>query len=188
MTAAKIAFIGTHGVGKTILTFTVAGELRKRSLDADVAYENSRHSPYPINEATTLDGQMWILATQWKTELEASLRSKIVICDRAVVDNYAYMVRACGPQPALTPFIREWSRSYAALFMVPMIDRGIVADRKRALSTTFQREIHTILEGLIDSFELRDRVVALSADRDRHLTEVLEALRRRRIVERTLFD
>lgn len=186
----KIAFIGTHGVGKTILTFSLASRLRTLDVDADVAYENSRRSPFPINEATTLESQMWILAAQWQAELEVLRRCRLAICDRSVLDNYAYMVRACGPQEYLHPFLRQWTRSYDALFWVPIIDATIARDSIRATSPPFQREIHDLIGSLVDRFELGDRVVRLPVDRDRHLPIVLDELRARQIVppeQKTLF-
>ncbi len=177
--AHKIAFIGTHGVGKTVLTFSVASTLRARSVDADVAYENSRRSPFPINEATTLEGQMWILASQWQAELEACRRSAIVVCDRAVIDNYAYLVRACGEQAWLTGFLEEWSRTYDALFWVPIVDSRIVEDGTRATAPRFQREIHRLVGELVERFSLEERVVPLPKDRDAQLPTVLDALRER---------
>lgn len=180
--SAKIAFIGTHGVGKTVLTFSLAGTLRAMGVDADVAYENSRRSPFPINEGTTLESQLWIQTSQVQAELEASRRTALVICDRAVIDNYAYLVRACGEQEYLHPFLRHWCTTYAAMFWVPIIDATIAADAIRATSPPFQREIHDRIGSLIARFELGDRVVALPADRDRHIPIVLETLRERRVL------
>lgn len=188
--AHKIAFIGTHGVGKTVLTFSLASQLRSMSVDADVAYENSRRSPFPINEATTLEGQMWILASQWQAELEAARRSQLVICDRAVLDNYAYMIRACGEQEYLHPFVERWTRSYDGLFWVPIISGEIVEDRARATAPKFQREIHEIIGGLLEKMELGDRLIELPEDRGQHLPLILAALARWRLIpprQRTLF-
>lgn len=185
---AKIAFIGTHGVGKTILTFSIASHLRKLNYDADVAYENARTSPFPINEATTLEGQMWILAAQWKNELEASLRSGILICDRSVIDNYAYMVHAAGRQEYLHPFLMKWLSTYRLLLWVPIIDDDIVADRSRTTNQTFQRQIHDIIGSLVQEFNLGTRVVELPHDRNRHLTLILEALRERGVLGEEAFQ
>ncbi len=172
----KIAFIGTHGVGKTILTFSVASALRKVSIDADVSYENSRHSPFPINEGTTLAAQTWIFASQVKSELEASIRSSIVICDRAVLDNYAYMVRACGTQDHLHGFIRKWNETYDLFFFVPIIDETVAADKQRATSTEFQRQIQGIVEELIGKFGVKSKTIRLPQKREAHMELILHAL------------
>jgi nicotinamide riboside kinase len=187
----KIAFIGTHGVGKTVLTFSLTAKLRSLGIDADAVTEVSRLSPFPINEATTLDGQLWILAAQWRAELEASLRTALVVCDRALIDNYAYLVRAAGEQPHLHPLLEQWSRTYDLYFLVPIIDEAIVADKKRATARGFQEEIQERVRGLVSQFGLTDRVVELPPRREEHLDVILATLRQRRVLPRRqlmLFD
>lgn len=176
---AKIAFIGTHGVGKTVLTYLVASRLRALSLDADVAEEKSRRSPFPINEATTLEGQLWILAAQWREELEASRRAAYVVCDRSVLDNYAYLERACGEQPWLRGFLAHWSRTYDALFWVPIVEDRIVADGTRSTAPAFQRDIDRRVGDLVERFGIGDRVVRLPPERARQPDFVLEEMTRR---------
>jgi len=48
----KIAFIGTHGVGKTTLCYDLAAVLKRRGLDTDIVKEVARLSPLPINRKT----------------------------------------------------------------------------------------------------------------------------------------
>lgn len=178
----KIAIIGTHGVGKTILTFSVASELRKAGIDADVVCEISRRSPYPVNEATTRQGQLWILATQMQQELECGLRCKVLVCDRSLLDNYAYMVRAVGRQLYMHPLLREWLPSYDVLFRVPMVEEHVVPDAKRAPSPAFRREIDGIINELLVEFELERRVVRLPDDRARHVPSIMQALRDHHVI------
>ena len=45
----KIAFIGTHGVGKTTLCYDLAALLKRQGLNVDVVKEVARLSPLPIN-------------------------------------------------------------------------------------------------------------------------------------------
>ncbi|MBI4617317.1 MAG: AAA family ATPase [Planctomycetes bacterium] len=175
----KIAFIGTHGVGKTVLTFELASYLRKRSVDADVAYENSRRCPFPINEGTTLEAQMWILANQWKEELEASRRSHLVICDRSVLDNYAYMVLASGRQEYLQPLLARWIETYDILVQVPIIDRRIVADGTRTTAREFQMRIDRMVRDLVVEFGCGEKTIELPLDRDRHLAVLACCLQER---------
>ena len=179
----KISLIGTHGVGKTVLTFSIASRLRSMGLDCDVAYENSRKSPFPINEATTLEGQLWILAAQWKEELEAGLRTKLIICDRSVLDNYAYLVRACGRQEWLHGWIARWMESYDVLFHVPMQRGRIAGDRARATSKSFQKRIQEIIDELVREFGAEKKIVRLPEPRAGQMGAIMNELRRRGIVE-----
>ena len=73
-TSFKIAFVGSHGVGKTTLCYGLAARLKAKDLSLDVVGEVARRCPLPINRATTLFAQGWILHTQIADELLASAR------------------------------------------------------------------------------------------------------------------
>ena len=147
----KVAFVGTHGVGKTTLCFDLAAQLKRLDLGVDLVKEVARRCPLPINEGTTLDAQRWILHTQIAEEIEASADYEVVICDRSVLDNYAYLVARVGRRPELDPLVRDWVRGYHALFKVPVLDAPTF-DGKRAVSVGFQQEIDTIIDALIAEF------------------------------------
>jgi broad-specificity NMP kinase len=101
----KLALIGTHGVGKTTLAFETCSLLKKANYNVDLVTEIARQSPFPVNAATTLEGQLWILHAQVAAELEAAQRAPHVICDRAVLDNYCYLVNKFGRQPQREPWL-----------------------------------------------------------------------------------
>jgi len=67
----KIAFIGSHGVGKTTLCYGLAARLKARDVSLDIVGEVARRCPLPINRATTTAAQAWILHTQIAEELLA---------------------------------------------------------------------------------------------------------------------
>ena len=116
----KIAFIGTHGVGKTTLCYDVGAVLKKKGLHVDLVKEVARLSPLPINRKTSLEAQLWILATQIAEEIRSAAHHEVVICDRSVLDNYAYLVFAAGRQRWLEPLVNRWMKSYDLLFKVPI--------------------------------------------------------------------
>ena len=78
----KIAFIGTHGVGKTTLCHDLVATVRRRGVNADMVREVARLSPLPINRQTSLDAQTWILVTQVAEEIRSASQHELVICDR----------------------------------------------------------------------------------------------------------
>jgi hypothetical protein len=120
----KIAFIGTHGVGKTTLCYELAASLKKRDLAVELVREVARDCPLPINRETTLKAQSWILHTQIARELEAESKGEVVVCDRSVLDNFCYLKRALageGVAPELESLLRGWTASYDALFRVPIV-------------------------------------------------------------------
>src|SRR5260370_39058954 len=88
----KLALIGTHGVGKTTLAYEICSLLMKADHNVELVTEVVRRSPFPVNEATTLEAQLWILHTQIPRELDATSPAEHWICDRAVLDNYRYLV------------------------------------------------------------------------------------------------
>lgn len=149
----KLAFIGTHGVGKTTLCFDLAAQLKRLDLGVDLVKEVARRCPLPINEATTFDAQAWILHTQIAEEIAASAINEVVVCDRSVLDNYAYLVAKLGRRAELEPLVRSWVTSYEALFKVPVLGAPTF-DGTRAVSPTFQQEIDQLIDELVREFEV----------------------------------
>lgn len=150
----KIAFIGSHGVGKTTLCYDLASRLKRLDLGVDIVKEVARSCPLPINEATTLEAQAWILHTQIAQEIAAIREVGVVICDRSVLDNYAYLVHRIGRQTEYDGLVDHWIRTYHALFKVPVLDVPSF-DGKRAVSTVFQREIDDVIDDLLAAFGVR---------------------------------
>lgn len=149
----KVAFVGTHGVGKTTLCYDLAAQLKRLDLGVELVKEVARRCPLPINEDTTLDAQAWILHTQIAEELEASARYEAVICDRSVLDNYAYLVARVGRRRDLDELVGSWIRGYNVLFKVPVLAAPSF-DGMRAVSETFQLEIDSTIDRLIAEFDV----------------------------------
>ncbi len=147
----KLALIGTHGVGKTTLAYEICSLLKKADHNVELVTEVARQSPFPVNEATTLDGQLWILHAQIAAELEASRRAPCVITDRAVLDNYCYLVNKFGRQPQLESWLAWWMDSYSLLVGVSPLEGGIQPDGFRSQDRAFQQRIHELLLELLAS-------------------------------------
>jgi len=149
----KIAFIGTHGVGKTTLCYDLAALLKHEGLDVDIVKEVARLSPLPINRQTSLDAQTWILVTQVAEEIRSASRHQVVVCDRAALDNYAYMALACGRQKAIERFVDHWMQTYDLLFKVPVSGEA-PADGVRDTDQVFVREIDRLVDTLLEEKRL----------------------------------
>lgn len=147
----KLALIGTHGVGKTTLAYEICSLLKKAGHNVELVTEVARQSPFPVNAATTLEGQLWILHAQITAELEAARRAPHVIADRAVLDNYCYLVNKFGRQPQLEAWLAWWMESYSLLVGVPPIEGRIQADGFRSEDRPFQQRIHELLAELLGS-------------------------------------
>lgn len=144
----KIAFVGTHGVGKTTLCFDLTAQLKRRSLNADMVKEVARASPLPVNRKTSREAQLWILTTQVAEEIRASAHADVVVCDRAALDNYAYFFLACGRDAAVEKFVAMWMKTYDVLIRVPIVAQA-QDDGFRDTDTVFQREIDRKVQSLL---------------------------------------
>ncbi len=136
----KVAFIGSHGVGKTTLCYGLAARLKARDVALEVVHEVARGCPLPINEETSVAAQSWILHRQIGEELVAAHRYPVVICDRSVLDNYVYLLLAAGRQKPLEPLVSSWMATYDLLVHVPVVDQPR-ADGVRATDPAFQRGV-----------------------------------------------
>ncbi len=147
----KVAFIGTHGVGKTTLCFDLAARLKRLDLNVDIVSEVARRCPLPINQDTTLEAQAWILHSQIAQEIAAGSLFGAVICDRSVLDNYAYLVHQVGRQPEYDALVEAWVQSYDGLFKVPVLTTPTF-DGTRDLSADFQNQIDRLIDELTRDF------------------------------------
>jgi nicotinamide riboside kinase len=141
----KLAFIGSHGVGKTTLCYGLAARLKARDVAVEVVHEVARRCPLPINEETSLAAQSWILHSQIAEELVAQARYPVVICDRSVLDNYVYLLLAAGRQPPLEGLVDLWMASYDLLVAVPIVEAPS-PDGIRSASPSFQRAVEDRLQ------------------------------------------
>jgi hypothetical protein len=141
----KLALIGTHGVGKTTLAYEICSLLKKAHCNVELVTEVARQSPFPVNAATTIEGQLWILHAQIAAELDAARRAPHVVADRAVLDNYCYLVNKFGRQPRLESWLAWWMDTYTILVGVPPIEADIAPDGFRSEDRAFQRRIHELL-------------------------------------------
>ena len=145
----KIAFIGTHGIGKTTLAYELCNELKKQHLDVGFIDEIARRCPFPINEATSLEAQTWILATTIARELELNKIYPNIICDRSVLDNYVYLYNKFGHIDELHALAKYWVRTYDLLFRVPFTRKYLHPDGVRSTDLEFQETIDRKLEELL---------------------------------------
>jgi nicotinamide riboside kinase len=171
----KIAFIGSHGVGKTTLCFDLASRLKRLDLGVDLVKEVARSCPLPINQGTTLEAQAWILHTQIAQEIAAASQYEVVICDRSVLDNYAYLVHRVGRRAEYDALVRAWVATYDGMFKVPVLHDPSY-DGRRDVSGRFQREIDRVIDELLGRFELPCHRLA-SPGRAAWVDEVMQAMR-----------
>lgn len=150
----KIGFTGTHGGGKTTRAYELATMLKKSGYDVSVVTEVARNCPYPINEKTTVKSQTWIFAKMLSRELES--KSEITICDRTLIDVYAYTKRADEKfAQSMLPFIRQWYKTYDMVFFVEPNSDYKLKDGIRSTNKQFQKDIDDILKQTFTKYHLK---------------------------------
>ncbi len=140
----KVAFIGSHGVGKTTLCYGLAARLKRHDVGVEVVHEVARRCPLPINEETSVAAQSWILHTQIAEELVAQARYPVVVCDRSVLDNYVYLLLAAGRQEAPEGLVNFWLAGYDMLVHVPIVE-DLSPDGVRSQDPGFQQAVEDLL-------------------------------------------
>lgn len=88
--AKLIAITGTHGTGKTTLSFQLAAEYKKLGANVKIIQEVARSCPFPLNEKMTRETALWIYHEHSNKELEACKDHDVVICDRTSFDSFVY--------------------------------------------------------------------------------------------------
>lgn len=170
----KIAFIGTHGVGKTTLCFELAALLKKRDKVVEMVREVARFCPLPINRETTVAAQSWILHTEIAEELVAENKADVVICDRSVLDNYCYLLQS-GRHPMLEPLVRWWTGTYRVLVKVPIVG-SLQFDGLRDVDAAFQAAVDESIDRVLSQWEIG--VIRLDPQRRAYwAADTLEAIR-----------
>jgi nicotinamide riboside kinase len=149
----KIALVGTHGVNKTTIAYELAGVLKRRGKTVELLTEIARESPFPLNEQATREAYQWIIAKQIQLEIEKLPRAEILVCDRAVLDNFAYYIRRFSNTgyecEALHAYCRSWMKSYDLLVRLPIIHE-LTSDGFRSTDVNFQREIDALCDELFE--------------------------------------
>ncbi len=173
--AFKVAFIGSHGVGKTTLVYGLAARLKARDHALEVVVEVARRCPLQLNEETSLAAQSWILHTQIGDEVIAEERYPIVLCDRSVLDNYVYLMLAKGTQAHLERLVEHWMTTYSLLVHVPVAPGPLTADGVRSTDTAFQATVATRLLQELEQREL-DFIDLDSNDRSSWIDQVEDAV------------
>lgn len=160
--ARKIAFIGSHSIRKTNAVHSFAGAVGRSGRSVEVGREVVRSSPLGMNEGATPEAQLWTITAQIKQELELRTSAEVLVLDRAVIDNFAYFLRATkGEDPFdVRPLVAKWCDTYDLLVRLKP-DIPLKADGVRSTNTRFRNEIEKILDLIIPRHVDPDRLVEI---------------------------
>jgi nicotinamide riboside kinase len=178
-TGLKIAFIGSHSIRKTNAVHSFAGAVGRSGRSVEVGREVIRHNPLGLNEGATPEAQLWVLMTQVQQELELRNRADVLVTDRAIIDNFAYFLRATGGADPfdVKPFVVRWCDTYDLMVRI-LPDIPLREDGVRSTSERFRSDIEQILDIVVPSHVDVDRLITIRA------SEVTEAFEWNAILER----
>lgn len=141
----KIAVVGTHGCGKTTLTYLIAAEAKKRGFNAKVVNEVARSCPFALNDGFTMDGAHWIITQQINKELSAkAAKTEMIICDRSSIDPIIYIsskTEDAKSYEALYDYATDWMKTYDKIIWVFADICKLKDDGVRSTDEEFQAEI-----------------------------------------------
>ena len=151
----KIAFIGSHGTGKTTLAHELIVNLKKKGIDVEFSEEVARNCPFPINEETTKKSQIWIILNQIIKELEGEEKADVLISDRSVLDGYCYYMRKFKRSKILEPLVRNHLKTYDLIIYVPIKEGFLKKDKIRTENPKFQKEVDEIIKKMLKEFKVK---------------------------------
>ena len=151
----KVALVGTHGVNKTTIAYELAGALKRKGKTVELLTEIARECPFPLNDQATREAYQWIIARQMQLEIEKSPRANILVCDRSVLDNFAYYVRRYTQNgdeaQALGAYCRSWMQTYDLLVRLTIAE-PLAADGFRSTDRGFQQEIDRLCDEMFEEY------------------------------------
>ncbi len=138
-----IAITGTHGTGKTTLTFQLAATYKALGANVKIVQEVARSCPFPLNDQMTYETALWIYYEHSKKELEACRTHDIVICDRTSFDSFMYAkslyINGLSKQrEAAFKHLKDYDSLY---FVRPDYKKKPINDGIRSIDIDFQKKI-----------------------------------------------
>ena len=149
---------------KTNAVHSFAGAVGRSGRSVEVGREVIRFNPLGLNEGATPEAQLWVIMAQIQQELELRNRAEMLVTDRAVIDNFAYLLRTTGGEDpfSVRPLVRQWCETYD-MFVRLLPDVPLKVDGVRSTNTRFRNEIEQILDTILPSFIPEDRLITVRA-------------------------
>lgn len=143
-TPRKVCVIGTHGTGKTTLTYVMAAHYKATGHNVKIVQETARSCPLGINDSMSVESAIWIHNAHVNKELEAEARGfDTIISDRSAVDPLLYAQHFKLEEPyleQLLSFANHWMDTYERIYYVRP-DAPALADGTRATDDAFRTSV-----------------------------------------------
>ncbi len=172
----KIGICGTHGTGKTSLAHALVGKLKEKGHDAGFIEESVRRCPLPTGteKRNSVYAQAWIAADQIQKEIVHGQRHEILICDRTIIDNYAYFLwnlkrykKADLVVKTVQNMFKNWKNSYDFVFKLPIIPRKLQKDKFRSKDPKWQRDIDKLIDKIVKNNRIKIYELPVEPNRKR---------------------
>lgn len=163
----KIAILGTHGTGKTTLSYHIAAYYKSQGKNVKIIQEVARSCPFPINEKMTIEAAKWIYLEHSRKELEAS-KFSVIIGDRSVFDSFVYAQYFKITDDVLDRYkkvaLAELDHYDRLIFVRP--DMQLHNDGVRSVDKEFQSSIDEIFESILEKKETIQLSTSIIFDKD----------------------
>lgn len=140
----KICVVGSHGSGKTTLTYYMAAYYKSLGKNVKIIQETARSCPCGINEKMSLNSAIWIHNSHVNKELEAIARDfDTIISDRSAIDPliYASHYRLDDHYlEVMRDLATSWMKTYDHIFFIRP-DAPVHADGMRSTDEEFRASI-----------------------------------------------
>lgn len=176
----KIAVIGTHQVGKTLLCNMISTNLRKRGICHDLIDENVYDCPLPIGECQDNNSTYWLIASQIKAEMKAAAEdSNVIVCDRSVIDPLIYMLYSCPSMVSdeLVNFVNDYSLTYTKIVLIRP-NRRVITSKTSFEDDNYRYLIHSLYMafclGRVDVIGAEEITEAIEKGNDEFIEKILD--------------
>lgn len=167
----KICCIGTHGAGKTTLTYQLAAYYKTKGKNVKIINETARSCPFPINLQFNAHGAMWIIHSLIKKELEAISRlATLIVCDRATIDTIMY-AQATGSlvghqMKNLQKMAEDWMDTYDKIYYIRPGDNLAIPDGIRSTDENFRKKVEDNFDDWMErcNMAIQNKIVIIKSE------------------------
>lgn len=166
----KICCIGTHGTGKTTLTYQQAAYYKTKGKNVKLVNETARSCPFPLNHLFNAYGAMWIIHEHIKKELDAMSKiPDMIICDRAPIDSIMYSLANNGcvghQMKNLYKLAEDWMDTYDIIYYIRPDGNDAIPDGVRSTDESFRKRVEDRFDDWMEkcNMSIQNKTVILTS-------------------------
>ena len=152
--AAKVLITGAYATGKTTLCQMLMDEMSRESIPNKLVTEVPRRCPFALNRDQTPLASVWLVCEQIRSEIESSVDTAVLLCDRGLPDilSHTLVLDLSAPDnqalwQGLLALGQRWCATYDVVLWV-RIDpaRQIERDEIRVVDRTYQSQLERAIQ------------------------------------------